>query len=99
MKTPVRESALIIKREWLDLIFAGRKSWELRGSRTKATGVVGLIESGSGTVVGSAVINGVIGPLDLEELKRNSKKAGMTRPDFDDGLPNENTYAWVITKS
>ena len=43
---------LIIKKLWLDLIFEGKKSWEIRGCNTKIRGKIALIQSGSGNVVG-----------------------------------------------
>lgn len=43
---------LIIKKKWLDLILSGDKVWEVRGRNTKIRGKIGLIESGSGKVVG-----------------------------------------------
>lgn len=31
-------NGLIIKKQWLDKILAGEKTWELRGSNTKVRG-------------------------------------------------------------
>lgn len=45
---------LSIKAKWLQEIFGGRKLLELRGCRTRKRGRIGLIESGSHTVVGEA---------------------------------------------
>lgn len=50
--------ALIIKKEWLDLILSGKKTLEIRGMNTKNRGLIGLIESGSGLVVGTCEIVG-----------------------------------------
>lgn len=44
--------ALIIKKQFLDKIFSGKKTWELRGSRTHKRGRIALIESGSGPCYG-----------------------------------------------
>lgn len=46
------EKALIVKKVWLDLIFDGGKVWEMRTTKTKIRGRVGLIESGTGLIVG-----------------------------------------------
>ncbi len=48
------ERALIVRKEWLDKIFDEGKVWEMRSSRTKVRGRIGLIESGSGLIVGEA---------------------------------------------
>ena len=50
--------ALIIKKPWLDLILSGEKTWEIRGSNTKIRGRIGLIESGSGLIVGECDLYG-----------------------------------------
>lgn len=46
--------ALIIKKKWLDKILSGEKTWEMRSRRTRYRGKIGLIESGSGLIVGEA---------------------------------------------
>ena len=50
--------ALIIKKEWLDKIFDHGKTWEMRATTTKVRGKIGLIESGSGLIVGEAELFG-----------------------------------------
>ena len=47
---------LIVRKEWLDLIFSGHKRLEIRGVSTSKRGRVGLIQSGSGLVVGEVEI-------------------------------------------
>ena len=44
--------ALIVKKKWLDMILSGEKVWEIRGQDTSIRGKIGLIESGSGLIVG-----------------------------------------------
>ena len=43
---------LIIRKEWLDKILSGEKTWELRTANTYHRGLVFLIESGSGLIRG-----------------------------------------------
>lgn len=45
---------LIIKKKWLDKIFDNGKVWEMRTTRTNIRGKIGLIESGSGMIIGEA---------------------------------------------
>ena len=52
------ERALIIKKCWLDKILNDGKVWEMRSTRTSITGKIGLIESGSGLIIGEAVLTG-----------------------------------------
>jgi hypothetical protein len=89
---------LLIKSPHIDRILAGRKTWEIRGSRTSITGPIGLIRSGSGQVVGTCEVVGVVGPLTLAELKRNARKAGFAAIEIS-RLPYPRTFAWVLTRA
>jgi hypothetical protein len=51
---------LLIKQPWIDLILSGHKTWEIRGSDTNIRGKIGLAESGSGKVLGTAELVGSI---------------------------------------
>ncbi len=71
--------ALVVKKEWLDLILdgdkSGKKDWEIRGSNTRVRGRIGLIESGSGLVVGEAELTDSfkVGLYTLEENKKRHR--------------------------
>jgi len=86
---------LVIKRQFVDLILSGRKDWELRGSRSRIRGVIGLIESGSGLVVGHATLADVVGPLSLAELKASARHLGCRSNEI--SLYYAKTFAWVLT--
>jgi len=88
-------TGLLIRKEWLDLILSGHKTWEIRGNATKTRGRIALIESGSGTVIGTCELADVVGPLGEKELKSNASKLGV-RPDVIRGTPYRTTYAWVL---
>lgn len=45
---------LIIKHKWAELILQGKKIIEVRGNKTKIRGTIGIIESGSKKVFGTA---------------------------------------------
>lgn len=86
--------SLIIKKKFLDKIFSGIKTWELRGSKTKIRGLIRLIESGSGLIVGEVELVDCIGPLSQDDLKNN-----FSYTQYDVGLnmlKYKNTYAWVL---
>ena len=57
------ERALIIQKQYLDLIFNNGKIWEMRSTKTNVRGRIGLIESGSGLIVGEAILTGCGKPL------------------------------------
>lgn len=69
--------ALLVREPWIGLILSGRKDWEMRGRATAARGLVGLIRSGSGTVVGLAEILGCGDPLDERGLLDNVHRHGI----------------------
>ena len=58
------ELALTIKKKWLDLILAGTKTWEIRGTSTKNRGFIHFAESGSGQLRGRAKL------VDCRQLDR-----------------------------
>lgn len=86
--------ALVIRRPWIDMILDGKKTWEIRGSRTSVRGQIGLIASRSGTVVGVCSLVDCIGPLTADEFRKNAKKAGMRQSEAILGY-YQRTYAWV----
>jgi hypothetical protein len=91
-------NALIIRKPWLDRILAGSKTWEIRGSRTKLRGTIGLIESRSGTIVGLCELVDCRGPLTAAEFRRNASKAGMTPAGATLG-GYKDTFAWIIANA
>ena len=86
---------LLIKREFLELIFAGKKTWEIRGSRSQIRGLIALIESATGTVVGTCTLDEVVGPLTLKDMQANAKRIGCKAEDITSKY-YKNTYAWVL---
>ncbi len=87
---------LLIRVPWIDKILDESKTWEIRGSHTGKEGRIGLIESGTGTIVGVAELVGVVGPLSLKELSANWRKAGFDRNEHLFRLPYKQTFAWVL---
>lgn len=87
---------LLIRMPWIDKILDASKTWEIRGSHTSKEGRIGLVESGTGTVVGVADLVGVVGPLSLKELSANWRKAGFDNEEHLSRLPYKQTFAWVL---
>jgi hypothetical protein len=65
--------ALIIKKQWLDRIFDNGKTWEMRSYPTGIRGRICLIESGTGLIVGEAVLEGCEKPTYKDIFKHNKK--------------------------
>ncbi len=60
---PIHERSLIIKKEWLDLILAGKKPWEMRSTKTNIRGWINLIESGSGLIIAETNLVDCLPPI------------------------------------
>jgi len=87
--------ALLIRSPHIDKILSGKKVWEIRGARTHVRGPVGLIRSGSGSVIGVCDIVDCYGPLTAEQYRKNARKAGTTPREAILGTYQQ-TFAWVI---
>ena len=87
--------ALVIRRPFVDRIIDGKKTWEIRGSRTSVRGPIALIASRSGTVVGVCDLVDCVGPLKAAEFRRNAGKAGLRPTEATLGYYRR-TYAWVV---
>jgi hypothetical protein len=89
--------ALLIRHPHIDKILDGKKTWEIRGSRTTIRGRIALIASGSGTVIGVCELVDCVGPLTANHFRKNAKKAGMRPSEANLGYYRK-TYAWVLAK-
>lgn len=88
--------ALLIKEPFVSQILDGPKVWEIRGSRTHVRGTIGLVASGSGTVVGVCELDECHGPLTAREFKGNARKVGI-RPEEAQLGYYAKTYAWEVS--
>jgi hypothetical protein len=89
--------ALLIRHPHIDTILAGKKTWEIRGSKSLVRETIGLVASGSGTVIGVCELVDCVGPLTAEQFRKNATKAGM-RPSESKLGGYLQTYAWVLEK-
>jgi len=89
------ERGLLIRQPWIGHILRGEKTWELRSRPTQVRGPVGLIQSGSGSVVGVANLVEVRGPLTPHDLQEAIRRGQITGAEMD-VLSYPKTYAWVL---
>ena len=80
-------SALLIRSPWVNKILDGSKTWEIRGRSVSKRGRIGLIESGTGTVVGVADLTDAIGSLTQRQFLDNARKLGLKRSEVRGRLP------------
>ena len=86
---------LIIKEQWLNKIFSGDKTWEIRSSNTKIRGKIYLIQSGTKCIYGECEIEDSI-KLDLLTYQTTNKHCIARNLET---LPYKNTYAWIISNA
>jgi hypothetical protein len=55
---------LIIMEPWAERILIGKKTWEIRGSKTHIRGKIDIIQSGTGHDYGTANLVDCIGPFE-----------------------------------
>jgi hypothetical protein len=84
--------ALIVKKEHLDKILDGDKTWEMRSSKTNIRGRIGLIESGSGLIVGEVTLTDCGPALDVLTALMNMPSHQVS----DIQLLKKWKYPWVL---
>lgn len=88
---------LLIRQPWIDLILSGDKTWEIRGSKTKIRGTIGLIQSQSGLVVGIADLVGCTPALTVEDMIKSRKLHCIMDLFSDNEMPyGGRPYAWIL---
>lgn len=88
---------LIIAELWITKILSGEKTWEIRGTSTKVRERIGLIRKGSGQIVGTARLVGVVGPLSAEALRVSVDKHQIPPEQIDAVVGRyAKPHAWVL---
>lgn len=87
---------LVIRSPWIDLILAGRKTWEMRTRPTNIRGRIALIKAGSGQIVGSAELVDCLPALSPEQLRQTHDFHGIPDSQIAEVLANNWTTPWVL---
>jgi len=91
------DRALLIHDIWLDKILSGKKTWEMRSTKTRIRGKIGLIESGSGLIVGEAELVDSLDAIPAEHYHQYTAKHWIPR-----GLPSlceKYRFPWVLSNA
>jgi hypothetical protein len=90
---------LVIDQPWVGLIADRKKTWEMRTRPTKVRGWIGLIEKGTGTVIGMACLTGSLPALSRNahhlHFKKHRVPARSGRKTYD----GKYLIPWVLTKA
>jgi len=87
------DRALIVQKHWCGLILDNVKTWEMRSARTTHRGLFGLIESGSGLIIGKANLCDCLGAIPKEKY---SEYSHMHRIYSDIDRAANWKFPWVI---
>ncbi|WP_240920746.1 ASCH domain-containing protein [Thermococcus sp. CX2] len=94
MGEPNLKKGLIVREPFASLIVEGKKTWEIRKSRTKVRGEI-LILNG-GRALGKAELVEVLGPFTPEELAEHRDKHLVDLDFLVDYSNGKALYAWVL---
>lgn len=78
----VENGALIMEEDHLHKMITGDHKWELRTTKFKKSGYIGLVKKGSKQVCAYAKIAGYHGPLSKDELKKHKSKHGVLAKEY-----------------
>ena len=84
--------ALTVKKQWLDMILSGAKTWEIRGTNTDKRGWIHLAQSKSGKLMGRARL---VNALKINRDEFDSYFHFHQIPDASD-VNYKIIYAWVV---
>ena len=88
--------SLIVSKPYIDLILDNGKVWEMRSRKTHIRGRIGLIEAGSGCVVGETYIYGCSNEP-ISGLEARAFKSAHQIEDYD--LLKKWRYIWYLRNS
>lgn len=91
------DRALIVRAPYAAMIVDGLKTWEMRGRDVspKMCGRIGIIEAGSGTIIGEVDLVGSTGPISQQIIK-----ALVHKHQIDDfNLLDKWNVAWELEKA
>lgn len=91
--------ALIVDEPYCEYILSGKKTWDMRSSKTTIRGRVGVIKKGSGTVVGFVDVIDCLGPLSEHQMLDTIDKHMLDTNDILNPKKQKWRFAWVLEKA
>jgi predicted transcriptional regulator len=89
--------ALAVHKKYAVRIVQGKKTWELRKTKTRIRERIGIIACGTSTIVGTAEIVDCCEVKDAETLWANRDKHGVTsKQAIRDAFAQGYRFAWVL---
>jgi hypothetical protein len=89
----------VIDQPWVGLIADRKKTWEMRTRPTKVRGWIGLIEKGTGTVIGMARLTGSLPALSRDAHRLHFKKHRVPGQSGRKTYDGKYLIPWVLTNA
>jgi ASCH domain-containing protein len=93
------DRGLVIQQPWVGMIAEGKKTWEMRTKRTRVRGWVGLIEKGTGQVIGVAYLKNSPPELQRHKHHLHYRKHRMLAEPGKKSYSGKYLFPWVVTKA
>jgi ASCH domain len=90
---------LVIDQPWVGLIADGKKTWEMRTRPTRIRGWIGLIEKGSGTIIGVAYLKDSLPVLRRDKHHLHYRKHRVPSERGRKTYGGKYLYPWVMAKA
>jgi hypothetical protein len=90
---------LVIQQPWVGMIADGKKSWEMRTRRTRLRGWIGLIEQGTGQIIGVAYLQASPPALRRREHHLHYRKHRVTPDSSKKSYSGKYLFPWVLQKA
>jgi hypothetical protein len=90
---------LVIDQPWVGLIADRKKTWEMRTRATKVRGWIGLIEKGTGTVIGMACLTDSLPALSRNAHHLHFKKHRVPARSSCKTYNGKYLIPWVLAKA
>jgi hypothetical protein len=88
--------AIVIRSPWIELILAGKKTWEMRTKSTNIKGRIALIKAKSGLIYGTAELAECLPSLSLHEMHTTQAFHGIPDSGIEAAFANRWTTPWVL---
>jgi hypothetical protein len=93
------ERGLVIQQPWVGMIADGKKSWEMRTRRTRLRGWIGLIEQGTGQIIGAAYLQASPRALRRNEHHLHYRKHRVKPDPTKKSYFGKYLFPWVLHKA
>lgn len=91
-------NGLVIASPHIERILEGRKTWEMRSTKTTKRGRIALIRKGSGLIVGTVELTGYIGPLTQQQMLEARDKHWIDESIIKSGEVDKWRYGWTLER-